>query len=47
MVSLNYNAGLILLFDIRIKVSIGGSRTFDRGGIFYLILNVKDLLLNL
>jgi hypothetical protein len=47
MVGLNHNAGLTLLFDIRIKVAIGGTRTFDWGGVFDIILNIIDLLLDL
>ena len=47
MMSLHDNAWLTLLFDVGIKVGIGGTRTFDRGGIFDIILNIIDLLLNL
>ena len=47
MMSLHHNARLTLLFDVGIKVGIGGTRTFDRGGIFDIILNIIDLLLNL
>jgi hypothetical protein len=47
MVGLHHNAGLTLLFDIGIKVAIGGTQTFDWGGIFDIILNIIDLLLDL
>ena len=47
MMSLHHNARLTLLFDVGIKVGIGGTRTFDRGAIFDFILNIIDLLLNL
>jgi len=47
MMSLHHNAWLTLLFDVGVKVAIGGTRTFDWGGVFDIILNIIDLLLNL
>jgi hypothetical protein len=46
MMGLYHDARLTLLFDIGIKVAIGGSRIFDRGGVFDIVLNIIDFLLN-
>jgi hypothetical protein len=44
---LNNNAWLTLLFDVGIKVAIGSTWNFDWGGVFEVVLNIIDLLLNL